>query len=201
MGTINSQLEQLPYEPTEGEEFLKEFFHSERIDFVEQKMIKDLKGDNCAYRVADFYLPKYKVYVEFFGMWNVREDKKTDYREKKAIYAQNNIPCLYFYPENLGIIHYSFNKRLRAELKKCNLKKELFNYNLKLLIDDKGDSIVGIIICLVLLILFQFDKKAGLYWQSCAVVGSFLIYLGYRIIKGYIKFFKKEYSYVTFARE
>jgi len=196
-----SNFEQEIYTPSEGEEFLMEFFYSEGIDFIEQIIINDLKGDNCSYRVADFYLPKYKVYVEFFGMWNVREEKKNDYREKKAIYAKNNIPCLYFYPENLGIIHYSFNKRLRTVLKEHNLNKELFKYNSKLFIEDKGDSIFGFIICCALLIMFQFDRKAGLYWQSCVGVGAFLIYLSYRIVKGYIKFFKEEYSYVTFAKE
>jgi hypothetical protein len=201
MENFKSQGEPTSYKPSEGEEFLMEFFRSEGIEFIFQKEINDLVRDNRSFRRADFYLPKYNVYVEFLGMWNVGEDKKNEYREKKAAYAQNNIPCLYFYPENLGIIHYSFNKRLRAVLKEHNRKKELYKYNSKLFMEDKSESIVGFIICFALLIMFQFDRKAGFYWQSCVVVGAFLIYLSYRIIKGYIKFFKEEYSYVTFVKE
>lgn len=194
-------MEQATYEPSEGEGFLKDFFHSEGIDFIEQWKIENLRGDRYSYRVADFYLPKYKVCVEFFGMWNTNDLKKEDYREKKRVYALNDIPCIYMYPENLGIIHYSFNKRMRTVLKKYNMKHELFKFNLQLLIDYNRDSIIGFIFFLLLLILFQFDRKAELYWQSCGIVLALLIYNGYLIAKGYIKFFRKEYSYVSFLRE
>ena len=201
MDINKSKMDQLNYEPSEGEEFLMDFFDWEGIDFIEQDVINNLKGDSCTYRVADFYLPKYKVYVEFFGMWNLNELKKSEYREKKKVYALNDIPCIYLYPENLGIIHYSFNKRMRVVLKKYNMKKELFKFNVKLLVENKGDSIVGFIFFLLLFILFQFDRKAEWFWQSCVVAGALSIYNAYGIVKGYMIFFKDEYSYVGFSRD
>jgi len=201
MYTFKLHVQKKPYKPTEGEEFLMDFFQSEDIKYQCQVEIIDLKDDNCLYRIADFYLPEYKVFVEFFGNYNTDYDKRKAYDEKKNVYIKNNVPCLYFYPENLGFIHYSFRKRLRVELKKHSLKKELFHYNLRLLIADKAEVIVWFILCAALLIMFQFDRTAKLYWLSCGVVGSFLIFLGYRIIVGYNKIFKKEYSYITFMRD
>jgi hypothetical protein len=201
MKNMDSQVVQQLYEPTEGEEFLKDFFCSEGIKFVEQKKIENLMGDRYSYRVADFYLPKYKVYVEFFGMWNSSDLKKTEYREKKKVYALNEIPCIYLYPENLGIIHYSFNKRIRAVLKRYNKNRELFKFNLGLFTEAKSGNIFGFLICLALLITFQFDRKAEYYWQWSGAMFAGLIWAGYSLYKGYIDFFKKDYSYVVFTKE
>ncbi|CAN0379719.1 unnamed protein product, partial [Ectocarpus sp. 4 AP-2014] len=38
------------------------------------------------------------------------------------------IPCIYIYPENLGIIEFSFSVRLTNVLKYHNLKKQLLRY-------------------------------------------------------------------------
>jgi hypothetical protein len=81
------------------------------------------------------------------------------------------------------------------------MNKELFKFNLQLLLENNGYSIAGFIFFLILLILFQFDRKAEWYWQSCVVVVVLLIYNSYSIVKGYIKFFRKEYSYVGFSKE
>ena len=188
-------------EPSEGEIFLTEFFLSEGISFEVEVKLPDLKEDKKSYRVADFYLTKLKVYVEFFGMWNVRDEKKNDYREKKAVYALNNIPCIYLYPENLGIIHYSFNKRMRTVLKRYNKNKELFRFNLGLFLEAKSGNIVGFLICLALLITFQFDRKAEYYWQWSGAMFAGLIWAGNSLYKGYVDFFRKDYSYVTFTKE
>ena len=72
-------------ELTEGEEFVQEFFIDEQIKHLPQKEIRNLKGDSKEFRIADFYLPKYKMFVEFFGQWNVSEQHKLRYREKKFI--------------------------------------------------------------------------------------------------------------------
>lgn len=196
-----SQYEQLVSKPTEGEEFLMDFFRSERIAFKYQALIPDLKDDRRSFRVADFYLPQYKVYVEFLGMWNVSDLKKEDYREKKRVYVQNEIPCIYLYPENLGIIHYSFNKRLREVLKKYGLKNELFRFNLKLFWEADKSSFIGLVILIGLLVSFQFDRAAKNYWQWSGVVSCGIIWMSYNLIIGYMKFFKKGYSYVAFAKE
>lgn len=122
---------------SEGEIYLENFFNELGIKFEREKQISGLKSDARQYRVADFYLPKYKVYVEFFGLWN-KQIKDDDYRLKKEVYRLNGVPCVYVYPENLGIIKFSFDKRLQETLRVHNMKKELTKYRMfKLLKSDR----------------------------------------------------------------
>lgn len=116
----------LDYKPSEGEEFLEDFLFSIGIEYESQKRIENLKNDSKQFRTADFYLPKYKVYIEFFGLWN--NSGNEEYKQKKDVYRKNNIPCIYIYPENLGIIEYTFDKRIQVVLEKNNLIKELLAY-------------------------------------------------------------------------
>jgi len=67
---------------SEGEEFIREFLYERNITFEAQKELNDLKGDSKSHRVADFYLPKFDVYVEFLGQWNISDEHKNRYKEK-----------------------------------------------------------------------------------------------------------------------
>jgi len=177
-------------ELTEGERFLCDFFKSEDIKFETQVRIDKLEGDSKSYRVADFYLPKFRMYVEFFGYWYEGEEHKAGYKEKMKVYSKNNIPCIYIFPENLGIIKYSFENRLKKELNKHNFKKELFRLNLNQMIDKRGSSFSYLIIFLILLILFQFDRRAEYYWQSTVIVGLLTLYPLFRIVSYYYRNFE-----------
>jgi hypothetical protein len=117
-------------ELSEGEEFIEEFFLDEGIKYEVQKKITNLTGDSKSFREADFYIPKFNIYVEFFGLWNVSEAEKERYREKKRVYYANKIPCIYLYPENLGFLKYAFNYRVKQELKRKGMRKELFKFKL-----------------------------------------------------------------------
>ena len=44
------------------------------------------------------------------------------------VYRLNKIPCVYLFPENLGIIKYVFDKRIQIELFNNGLLKELYKY-------------------------------------------------------------------------
>ncbi len=113
---------------SDGEELIEEYFDAEGIEFKPEVKIENLKGDKIPYRKADFYLPQYKTYVEFFGRWNT-EHNREKYNEKKRIYAENKIPCVYLYPDNLGILSFIFKRRLKMELKKHNMKLQLLRIN------------------------------------------------------------------------
>jgi hypothetical protein len=119
----------LQHEPTEGEEFIEMYFQEEGIKYEREVEIAKLVGDDKGFRRADFYLPKYKVYVEFFGMNNV-PDGRRGYYEKKAVYERNNVPCVYIYPDNLGTLGFMFKSRLKKELENHpELKSQLFRFN------------------------------------------------------------------------
>lgn len=104
------------YQGTEGEKVIEYYLEDQNIKFIPQVQLPNLKGDTKNYRVADFYLPQYRVYLEFLGRWNVADDKSV-YIEKMKIYADNKIPCIYIYPENLGALGLLFNMRMEEQFK------------------------------------------------------------------------------------
>jgi len=137
---------------SEGEEYILDFFKEERIKFEREKKIAGLKGDGTAYRIADFYLPDYRIYLEFLGQWNHGEEHKERYRQKKNAYFTNNIPCIYVYPENLGILDFIFKKRIVSTLKRHNLNKQLFRWRLLTSLKENNDSLWAFALSLGLLI-------------------------------------------------
>ncbi len=113
---------------SEGEEYLQDFFEAIGIKSQLEKEIPGLLGDCKQYRKADFFLPEFNMYVEFLGMRSIAA--REEYNIKKNVYQANNIPCVYIYPENLGIIKYIFDKRIQVELFNKNLYKELRRYRI-----------------------------------------------------------------------
>lgn len=188
-------------EPSEGEIFIREFLADEGIKVDTEVRLPPLKDDIKSYRIADFYLPRYKVYIEFLGRWNRSEEDKNKYKEKIKIYEHNRIPCMFIYPENLGIIHYTFRYRLRQILRNHNMAKELLRFNLYSLLYDRIGTILWLVIVLSILVVIVFGQKGEYYWQSIVLLSLIAIFQLYRIYIGYIKYFKKGYSYVTFMRE
>ena len=114
------------YEPTEGKEFLEDFFTTVGIRFETQKKMDRLKHDPMPNRTADFYLPEYNVYVEFSETSN-RENNEF-IQQKKELYAKNNIPCIFLYPENLRTIPHNFDKQLQETFREKQLQKALQDY-------------------------------------------------------------------------
>ncbi len=153
-------------EGSEGEQFISEFLEENRVDFNREVKLTNLVSDSVPYRIADFFLPQYKVYIEFFGRWNTSEEHKKRYREKRKVYEENKIPCIYLYPENLGILNFLFERRLRQTLKKYGLRWQLFRFNRKKFQEKAG---VGAII-LGALIFYV----AGIWWR--VGLGLVLIY-------------------------
>jgi hypothetical protein len=164
-------------QPSEGEQFLADFFDSVGIKYEPEKRIDGLKNDTKQYRTADFYLPRYKVYVEFFGLWNNNGNEK--YKQKKEIYRLNNVPCVYLYPENLGIIGYAFDKRLQLVLEKHGMKRELKKYRIyKLWEAREFRNRTGILALCIMAMYFAFFSVEidSLDWSIVALVASVTLY-------------------------
>lgn len=126
---------QKDFESSPGEELIAEILKEKGIKFEKEKKISNLKDDYADYRIADFYLPRYKVYIEFLGKWN-EEEARIKYNRKRKIYEKNRIPCIYIYPDNLGIFDFIFTRRLKEELKKYpELKFQKLKYNFDILMD------------------------------------------------------------------
>ena len=133
-----------------GEDIIAEYFDEKSIKYIRQFKVSNLKGDHMPYRSADFYLPKYKVYVEFLGKWD-DNNAKEKYRDKKEVYSKNNIPCIYIYPDNLGVFNFIFKRRLRDVFNRHpKLKFQKFLYNLDIIQDEY------IIVLMIIGVLFYY---------------------------------------------
>jgi hypothetical protein len=96
------------------------------------------------------------------------------------------LPCIYLYPENLGIIDFVFTKRLIVELQNKSLTKQLRQFQFKRFIDDRGGLFVYMFISILV-------YNGDFNWEENSTtllfcIGVF-IYQTYRLIKGIYKFF------------
>ena len=130
---------------SEGEELIKEFLEEKGIKVKEQVKIPKLKNDYADYRVADFYLPQYRIYIEFLGKWN-EEKHRRKYIKKKEVYTNNRIPCVYLYPDNLGILNFILFKRVTKVLKQYGLKWQLLKWIHEIMMHKFGLFFIGLII-------------------------------------------------------
>ena len=176
-------------EPSEGELFISEYLKAKDISFKREVRLNNLKFDeNFKYRDADFFLKKYGVYIEFNGRWNNSKEDRVRYRAKKEVYRKNNLPCIYLYPENLGIIDFVFTKRLIVELKKKYLIKQLRLFQLKRFWDDRGSLFLWIGLSLLVYTGdFNWKDDSNILYV-CIIVFLFQIY---KLINGIYKFFIK----------
>jgi hypothetical protein len=174
---------------SEGELFISEYFKFKNISFEREVRLNNLKyDDNFKYRDADFFLKKYGVYIEFNGLWNNSKEDRVRYRVKKEVYRKNNLPCIYLYPENLGIIDFVFSKRLIEELNKKSMTKQLRMFQFKRLIDDRGSLFIWLFLAILFLngdFTWQEDQNSILFFISVCLFQVF------RLIIGIHKFFVK----------
>lgn len=174
---------------SEGEEFIMDFFKQYGIKYQYQKKLEGLKDDSKSFRVADFYLPKYKVYIEFNGQWN-NGNSNDRYSEKKVVYSKNKIPCIYIYPENLGIMDYTFDKRIQQVLKEYHMEKELFKYHMFKLI--KGEYERSFIIGFWVFLLLMMDYKTSPQYNTGIIffLVGLIVFQIIKITSAYFKIFR-----------
>jgi len=181
-------------EYSEGEIFIAEYLNERRIKYHFQKKIENLKEDDKSFRVADFYLPKYKIYIEFFGLWNATEENRQNYKKKKEIYKKNNIPCIYLYPENLGIINHLLDFRIQRELENKKLNKELYKFRFNLFIEDRGFLFLWFALSVLFLIFADYNVNPENNLLFIFSLSGIAIWQIYRFYRGYKMFFKNDYS-------
>lgn len=161
------------YVLSEGEELIREYLEEEVIKAISQKDILNLKNDSSSKRIADFYLPDYKVYIEFFGQYSNPKHRER-YLEKKRVYKENNIPCVYLYPDNLGTLSFILKRRIKVELQKYEkLKFRLFRWNWRIFIDKFG------LFPFLALIMMLYTKSLGVN----VILGLFFLSFVYSALK------------------
>jgi len=81
-------------------------------------------------------------------------------------------------------------------------QKNLYSrFNMLQLMNDRVISFFWVLIALILLIVTLIGKKGEYFWHFVFALSSILLFHSYKIYTGYIRYFKKGYSYVPFVRE
>ncbi len=92
------------------------YLSQNNIDYRYEKQIHmKVKWAHKRYRnkfKPDFYLPKYDVYIEYFGLWEQPKYQKKA-RQKMAIYHSNRIKLIPIFPNTLKNIDWSIKKDIR----------------------------------------------------------------------------------------
>ena len=173
---------------SEGELFIIDFLKSNDIRFEWQKEITNLNLDEKRIRVSDFYLTDYKVYLEFEGGWNANEESKRRYSNKKRVFIENNIPCVYIYPENLGILEFTLPTRLALVLKEHNYSKQLLKLRYKVFKSEGGNANILWLITGTYLLFFKYNNE----FDSAVILFVFILYHSVKLFSK-IKMILKRY--------
>ena len=101
----------------DGERAVRVALDSLGIKYQPEKKIIFLKGDYKGSRRADFFLPKYNIYVEYLGGWDKKDPEERNqerqrYHEKKNAYELNNINCIWIFPNQLNYVTNVIKKKL-----------------------------------------------------------------------------------------
>lgn len=102
---------------SDGERAVRVALDDLGIEYKQEKEIHFLKGDYKNSRRADFFLPKYNVYIEYLGGWDKKESEERNkerqrYNEKKDAYSLNDIKCIWIFPNQLNYVSSVIKKGL-----------------------------------------------------------------------------------------
>jgi hypothetical protein len=169
-------------DPSTEEQFLIDFFESKSIKFeFEKYRLNNLIGDEKNYRVPDFYLTKYKIYVEYFGLYNSTKEIRAAYDYKAKLYINNHIPTIILYPHELGIIEYIFHKRMIKVLKldKFQFKPQLKRYKLLRFLEKTTNGNFAVLFISFCLMFGLLNIKTGLNKEFLVMlfIGSSMVFI------------------------
>ena len=171
--------------PSEGELYLAEYFKMLDIKYKEQVPIVGLINDTKKYRLADFYLEEYNVYVEYNGFW---QENKDHYKEKISAYSKNKIPCVYLYPENLGVLDFVFDRRIQQTFIENKMDKELKKYHWYKYRKGEINRFYGILAAIAFGMWVLVADRSN-YFISVGLL-FVAVYQGYRLFNAYKNIFK-----------
>lgn len=100
---------------SDGEKQISRSLQELGLRYIPEYIIDWLENDDCKYRLADFYLPREDIYIEFNGGWstseeNRRANERKRYELKKQVYEKNNLKVLYLFPEDLSKIKFRLSE-------------------------------------------------------------------------------------------
>jgi len=91
-----------------SEKRIADFLHKKSITFEYEKR---LWLNNKVY-YPDFFLPDFNIYIEFFG-WSHIPTYQDKVNEKKSVYRENNVRCIYLYHKGSKYLEENLEKELK----------------------------------------------------------------------------------------
>ena len=119
--------------PSKDELFIRYYLESQNFKLKSEVRLDNLKGDEgYSYRLADFFLPRLSIYIEYYGMYNSSKKKRQEYEQKTEVYFKNKIPTVILYPHELGYLDYAFHTKMLKLLRHPKFRNNwnIFRYKL-----------------------------------------------------------------------
>jgi hypothetical protein len=93
-----------------GEQTIANFLYDSKVpsQYESKTLIFKDEGQIC---IPDFYLPKYKIYIEFYGGFPAAWKKKV---LKNRLYKKYSIPCIFITPGKLRNLEYYLREKLKV---------------------------------------------------------------------------------------
>lgn len=103
---------------SKSEKFIADYFYQNGIQYRYERPARTRGIDSKHISKPDFYLEDYHVYVEYWGLVNIKNDRKKEsyirtMKWKMAQYHNNNIKFISIYPDNLNNLDWIFRRKLK----------------------------------------------------------------------------------------
>jgi len=94
-----------------AEKLIADYFHEHRVEY-------EYEPDVSSVGRADFYLPEYDVYVEYWGLIDaddelLRRRYVRSMKQKMASYYRNDLKFISIYPRNMDNLDWIFRTKFR----------------------------------------------------------------------------------------
>jgi len=100
-----------------GEKIIQSVLEKLGLSYSTKVKLSHLVLDPKKYRQPDFYLPDYRLYIEYFSTWDakmLKEKERAKCLEKQRIYIANNMEVLYIYPKDLPRAETLIKQRIKT---------------------------------------------------------------------------------------
>ncbi len=144
---------------SDGERQIRITLDEMGVSYQKEKLLDNLKEDSKEFRIVDFYLPEFDVYIEYFGGWDKadpdkRRKERKRYEDKIHVYKINNITCIYIYPKQLKYLqraielelsNYGYSKKKKVQIRTDVEKKYSIKFHRSIIFIISGFMILGLI--------------------------------------------------------
>lgn len=94
------------------EQYIEDVLIGLGIKYEAKKKVEFSKTSEQTVTHADFYLPRLKMYIEYFGTYNKSKGDRRKFDELWQVYMREGLPVIDVKPEEIGIFEFLLHKRI-----------------------------------------------------------------------------------------